>query len=41
LKKREWGHGAFTKALLEGLSGSADGYGGRPDGYIETKELGS
>jgi hypothetical protein len=41
IEKREWGHGAFTKALLEGLSGKADGYGGRPDGYIDTKELGS
>ena len=41
IEKREWGHGAFTKALLEGLSGKADGYGGKADGYIDTKELGA
>lgn len=41
VERREWGHGAFTKALLEGLAGQADGYGGVPDGSIETKELGS
>lgn len=35
------GHGAFTQALLEGLAGKADGYGGKEDGKIETKELGS
>jgi uncharacterized caspase-like protein len=40
VEKPEWGHGAFTKALLEGLDGKADGYGGRANGYIETKELG-
>jgi uncharacterized caspase-like protein len=41
LEKPEWGHGAFTKALLEGLAGKADGYGGPADGIIETKELGA
>ena len=41
-EKPEWGHGAFTKAVLEGLlQGKADGYGGQPNGYIETKELGA
>ena len=37
-ERREWGHGAFTKALLEGFEGRADGNG---DGVIETLELGS
>ncbi len=37
----EWKHGAFTKALLEGLSGIADGFGGDKDGRIEVKELGA
>ena len=32
------GHGAFTYALLEGLSGKADG-GSQPDGKITVKEL--
>jgi uncharacterized caspase-like protein len=32
------GHGAFTYALLEGLSGKADG-GSSPDGKITVKEL--
>ncbi|HEY9282813.1 MAG TPA: caspase family protein, partial [Pyrinomonadaceae bacterium] len=32
------GHGAFTYALLEGLSGKADG-GSAPDGKITVKEL--
>lgn len=41
VEKQEWGHGAFTKALLEGLDGKADGYGGPANGYIETKELGA
>jgi WD40 repeat protein len=41
VERREWGHGAFTQALLEGLAGKADGYGGKADSYIETKELGS
>jgi uncharacterized caspase-like protein len=40
-EKPEWGHGAFTKAVLEGLEGKADGHGGQKDGYIETKELGA
>jgi WD40 repeat protein len=41
VERPDWGQGAFTKALLEGLRGKADGYGGRTDGLIETKELGS
>jgi len=32
------GHGVFTYALLEGLSGKADG-GARPDGKVTVKEL--
>jgi uncharacterized caspase-like protein len=41
IEKEEWGHGAFTKALIEGLSGKADGYGGKHDRVLDTKELGS
>jgi uncharacterized caspase-like protein len=41
VERDEWQHGAFTKALLEGLEGRADGYGGKKDGVIETKELGA
>ena len=41
VEKREWGHGAFTKALLEGLAGKADGHGEPADGFIDTTELGS
>lgn len=37
VEKPEWGHGALTKALLEGLSGKAAG----DDGSITTIELGS
>jgi uncharacterized caspase-like protein len=34
------GHGAFTHFLLEGLSGAADGYGGRPrDNVVTLAEL--
>lgn len=36
-EKKEWGHGAFTKALLEGLEGKADQ---SKDGIVETHELG-
>lgn len=36
LEKDEWGHGAFTKAVIEGLSGKAD-Y--TKDGIIEQTEL--
>jgi uncharacterized caspase-like protein len=32
----DWGHGAFTKALLDALGGAADGNG---DGDITTSEL--
>ena len=41
LEKKEWNHGAFTKALIEGLSGKADGIGERRDGVIYVHELGS
>ncbi len=27
--RKKWGHGGVTKALNEGLSGEADGYGGQ------------
>jgi WD40 repeat protein len=37
-ERDEWGHGAFTKALIEGLDGKADLVGG--DGVIEVDELG-
>ena len=37
LEKAEWGHGVFTKALMEGLGGQAD-YGER-DGRIDIQEL--
>jgi hypothetical protein len=33
-----WGNGAFTKAMIEGLSGAADG---RKLGYVEADELGT
>ena len=36
-----WKQGAFTKAVIEGLKGQADGYGGKRDGMVETKELGA
>jgi hypothetical protein len=37
-----WRHGAFTKALLEGLAGKADGIvSGQKDGRIDTLELGT
>ena len=36
MERAEWGHGAFTKALLEGLQGKADLNG---DGVVETAEL--
>lgn len=41
VEKPEWGHGAFTKALIEALSGQADGYahGGEKDQVIDTEEL--
>ncbi len=35
-EREEWGHGAFTKAILEGLGGKAD-YNG--DNTIDMKEL--
>jgi hypothetical protein len=38
VERPEWGHGAFTKALLEGLQGKADLNG---DGVVETTELGT
>jgi hypothetical protein len=41
VERPEWKHGAFTQALLEGLSGTADGFGGDKDGRIEVKELGA
>jgi outer membrane lipoprotein SlyB len=42
LESTEWGHGAFTMALLAGLRGAADGFGGgRKDGKIDTEELGA
>jgi uncharacterized caspase-like protein len=36
VERPEWGHGAFTQALLEGLQGKADLNG---DGVVETAEL--
>lgn len=36
LERKEWGHGAFTKALLEGMKGKAD-YDN--DTVIDLKEL--
>jgi uncharacterized caspase-like protein len=36
LEYPEWGNGAFTKAMLEGLSGAADH---SQLGYVETDEL--
>lgn len=33
--------GAFTEALLEGLGGKADGFGGQRDGVIDSQELGN
>lgn len=41
VEREEWGHGAFTRALIDGLSGSADGHGGEKDGYIYIHELGT
>jgi uncharacterized caspase-like protein len=41
IERDEWRHGAFTQALLEGLTGSADGVGGKKDGRIDTRELGN
>jgi len=38
VERPEWGHSAFTKALLEGLQGKADLNG---DGVVETTELGT
>ena len=35
-EKREWGHGAFTRALLDGLGGAADR---DKIGYVDTEEL--
>ncbi|MBI4083423.1 MAG: LLM class flavin-dependent oxidoreductase [Candidatus Lambdaproteobacteria bacterium] len=35
-ERPEWGHGAFTKALLEGLAGKADVNG---DGIVDIKEM--
>nr|VFJ63282.1 MAG: WD40 repeat [Candidatus Kentron sp. FW] len=37
LEKEEWGHGAFTKALIEGLAGDANF--GEDDGRIDIHEL--
>lgn len=39
-ERTEWGHGAFTKALLEGLQGAADAQGNR-NGEITITELDS
>jgi len=40
IERDDWRHGAFTKALLEGLEGQADGIvNGRRDGRIDTLEL--
>ncbi len=36
IEKESWGHGAFTKALIEGLDGRADFNG---NGEISIKEL--
>ena len=43
VERPEWGHGAFTQALLVGLGqGSADGFGGgEKDGVVEARELGA
>lgn len=42
VERKEWGHGAFTLALLEGLRGKADGFGGGDrNGRIDTEELGA
>ena len=42
VEKPEWGHGAFTKALLDGLAGKAAGNSGDNDGHIiTTHKLGS
>ncbi len=42
IERSEWGHGAFTQALLLGLRGGADGFGGgTKDGKIDTEELGA
>lgn len=41
VEREEWGHGAFTQALIEGLSGKADGFGGKTDGVVYIHELGS
>jgi hypothetical protein len=41
VEKKEWGNGAFTYALKEGLSGKADGYGAKKDSFISTYELGN
>ncbi len=38
VERAVWGHGAFTKALLEGLDGAADL---NHDGVVETEELGA
>ena len=38
LEGNEWGHGAFTKALVEGLDGQADGLLER-DGVVTIEEL--
>ena len=38
VERKEWGHGAFTKALLEGLAGAADR---NHDGVVEWPELGT
>ena len=39
-ERPDWGHGAFTKALLEGLQGAADA-NGNPNGEITISELDS
>ena len=36
-ERSEWGNGAFTKAMLEGLSGKADS---QQLGFVEADELG-
>lgn len=36
IEKKEWGNGAFTKAVIEGLSGKADFFN---EGYITVKSL--
>ena len=40
VERSEWGHGAFTKALIEGLSGKADELG-NGDKAVQTDELGA